>query len=65
MIFEWLVMYRFFNASAVLKTVESLGVSAVKLSEQYRTKLQHELKNLNFPYRPDAVSMLFLHTSEQ
>ncbi|XP_074531963.1 DNA primase large subunit [Halichoeres trimaculatus] len=37
----------------LLKTVENLGVSYVKLSDQYKSKLENELKNLNFPYRPD------------
>lgn len=35
----------------LLKTIENLGVSYVKQSEQYTTKLENELKNLNFPYR--------------
>uniref|UniRef100_A0AAQ5ZZH6 DNA primase large subunit n=1 Tax=Amphiprion ocellaris TaxID=80972 RepID=A0AAQ5ZZH6_AMPOC len=35
----------------LLKTVENLGVSYVKLSEQYTKKLDQESKNLNFPYR--------------
>ncbi|XP_017268330.1 DNA primase large subunit [Kryptolebias marmoratus] len=39
----------------LLKTVENLGVSYVKQSEQYKQKLEKELKNLNFSYRPDAV----------
>ncbi|XP_054874784.1 DNA primase large subunit [Amphiprion ocellaris] len=38
----------------LLKTVENLGVSYVKLSEQYTKKLDQESKNLNFPYRADA-----------
>ncbi|XP_061816847.1 DNA primase large subunit [Nerophis lumbriciformis] len=38
----------------LLKTVENLGVSYVKLSEQYIKKLDIEFKNLNFPYRADA-----------
>ncbi|XP_077438264.1 DNA primase large subunit [Vanacampus margaritifer] len=38
----------------LLKTVENLGVSYVKLSEQYIKKLDSEFKNLNFPYRVDA-----------
>lgn len=46
-----------FNATVVLKTVENLGVSHVKVSDQYRGKLESQLKTLNFPYRPDAVSM--------
>lgn len=44
------------DATAVLKTVENLGVSHVKLTEQYVSKLEKELKALNFPYRPEAVS---------
>lgn len=39
----------------LLKTVETLGVSYVKLSEQYSNKLVNESKSLNFPYRPEAV----------
>lgn len=38
----------------LLKTVENLGVSYVKLAEQYSKKLENELKNLNFPYRSDT-----------
>lgn len=38
----------------LLKTVENLGVSYVKLSEQYLNKLSLECRNLNFPYRPEA-----------
>ncbi|KAF3708321.1 DNA primase large subunit [Channa argus] len=38
----------------LLKTVENLGVSYVKQSEQYSTKLEKEFKNLSFPYRPDT-----------
>uniref|UniRef100_A0AAX7U9W9 DNA primase large subunit n=1 Tax=Astatotilapia calliptera TaxID=8154 RepID=A0AAX7U9W9_ASTCA len=47
----------------LLKTVENLGVSHVKLTEPYRRKLESQLKALNFPYRPDAVSMfpILLH----
>ncbi|XP_026164251.1 DNA primase large subunit [Mastacembelus armatus] len=37
----------------LLKTVENLGVSYVKLSEQYTKKLENESKNLNFPHRLD------------
>nr|XP_057915095.1 DNA primase large subunit [Doryrhamphus excisus] len=37
----------------LLKTVENLGVSYVKLSDQYIKKLNHEIKNLNFPYRAE------------
>lgn len=45
------------NATAVLKTIETLGVSYVKLSEQYKKKLEAESKNLNFPYRSETVSI--------
>ncbi|XP_053188936.1 DNA primase large subunit [Scomber japonicus] len=38
----------------LLKTIENLGVSYVKQSEQYSHKLQTEIKNLNFPYRPES-----------
>lgn len=38
----------------LLKTVENLGVSYVKLSDQYSNKLESEFKNLNFPYRSEA-----------
>lgn len=44
-------------ATAVLKTVETLGVSYVKLSEEYKKKLESEFKNLNFPYRSETVSI--------
>lgn len=46
----------YFLAPAVLKTVENVGVSYVKLSEQYTKKLDSESKNLNLPYRPESVS---------
>ncbi|MEQ2228050.1 DNA primase large subunit [Ilyodon furcidens] len=39
----------------LLKTVENLGVSNVKYSEQYSTKLEHELKTLNFPYKTEVA----------
>lgn len=51
--------YYYFFASAVLKTVENVGVSYVKLSEPYTKKLDHESKNLNLPYRPESVSLFF------
>ncbi|XP_035029424.1 DNA primase large subunit [Hippoglossus stenolepis] len=35
----------------LLKTIENLGVSHLKLSEDYKRKLETESKNLNFPYR--------------
>ncbi|XP_028279149.1 DNA primase large subunit [Parambassis ranga] len=38
----------------LLKTVENLGVSYVKLSENYLSKLESESKNLNFPYKPES-----------
>ncbi|XP_040033779.1 DNA primase large subunit [Gasterosteus aculeatus] len=38
----------------LLKTVENVGVSYLKGSDQYSNKLVSELKSLNFPYRPDA-----------
>ncbi|KAM9804335.1 DNA primase large subunit [Neosynchiropus ocellatus] len=38
----------------LLKTVENLGVSYVKLSEQYDKKLVQEFKTLNFPYRAET-----------
>ncbi|TMS04698.1 DNA primase large subunit [Larimichthys crocea] len=38
----------------LLKTIENLGVSYVKLSEQYSKKLEAEFKTLSFPYRPEA-----------
>ncbi|XP_056148046.1 DNA primase large subunit [Lampris incognitus] len=37
----------------LLKTVENLGVSYFKMSEQYTNKLRSELSTLNFPYRSD------------
>lgn len=45
------------NATAVLKTIETLGVSYVKLSEQYKKKLETQFKALNFPYRSEMVSI--------
>ncbi|CAN9499901.1 unnamed protein product [Ophioblennius macclurei] len=41
----------------LLKTVETLGVNHVKLSEQYTNKLTRESKSLNFPYRPEDGSL--------
>uniref|UniRef100_A0A1A8EWW6 DNA primase large subunit n=1 Tax=Nothobranchius korthausae TaxID=1143690 RepID=A0A1A8EWW6_9TELE len=38
----------------LLKTVENLGVSYMKQSEQYSKKLDSELKTLNFPYRSEV-----------
>lgn len=51
-----------FNATAVLKTIENLGVCHVKLSEQYTKKLEAEFKTLSFPYRAEAVSMFSMTT---
>ena len=45
----------------MLKTVENLGVSYVKGSEQYLQKLHKEFSNLNFPYKND-VSIVPLFT---
>lgn len=39
----------------VLKTVENLGVSYVKNSEQYTKKLEAEFSSLNFPFRTELV----------
>lgn len=42
----------FLNLSPlVLKTVENLGVSYVKGTEQYQSKLEAELRKLKFSYR--------------
>ncbi|XP_070697326.1 DNA primase large subunit [Pempheris klunzingeri] len=38
----------------LLKTIENLGVSHVKLSDQYTKKLEAESKALNFPYRSEV-----------
>ncbi|KAM4607039.1 DNA primase large subunit [Polymixia lowei] len=38
----------------LLKTVENLGVSYVKSSEQYTKKLYTEFSNLNFPHKTEA-----------
>ncbi|XP_059214789.1 DNA primase large subunit [Centropristis striata] len=38
----------------LLKTIENVGVSYVKQSENYMKKLEYELKALNFLYRADA-----------
>lgn len=38
----------------LLKTIENLGVSYVKHVEQYKKKLETEIKALNFPYRAAA-----------
>ncbi|XP_076021141.1 DNA primase large subunit [Genypterus blacodes] len=38
----------------LLKSIENLGVSFVKASEQYTKKLDQESKNLQFPYRSDT-----------
>ncbi|KAJ8250377.1 hypothetical protein COCON_G00222990 [Conger conger] len=39
----------------LLKTVETLGVSYVKGSEDYIRKLNAEISNLSFPYRAEAT----------
>lgn len=39
----------------VLKTVENLGVSCVKNSEQYTKKLDAEISSLNFPQKAELV----------
>ncbi|XP_072264568.1 DNA primase large subunit [Pyxicephalus adspersus] len=36
----------------ILKSIENLGVSYVKGSVEYNTKLENELRKLKFPYRP-------------
>ncbi|XP_060943494.1 DNA primase large subunit [Limanda limanda] len=38
----------------LLKTIENLGVSYLKGSDDYKKKLNNESKNLNFPYRLEA-----------
>ncbi|XP_047460062.1 DNA primase large subunit [Mugil cephalus] len=38
----------------LLKTIENLGVSHVKLSEPYKLKLYNEFRALNFPYRSET-----------
>lgn len=35
----------------MLKTVENLGVSYVRNSDQYNSKLESELRKLKFPYK--------------
>ncbi|KAL7889713.1 hypothetical protein AOLI_G00019710 [Acnodon oligacanthus] len=47
----------------LLKTVENLGVSFVKMSEQYSKKLHAEISGLNFPYRAE-VDELNLNKSQ-
>lgn len=37
--------------SPVLKVVENLGVSYVRSSDSYKTKLEFELRKLKFPYK--------------
>uniref|UniRef100_A0A3B1K2V8 DNA primase large subunit n=1 Tax=Astyanax mexicanus TaxID=7994 RepID=A0A3B1K2V8_ASTMX len=39
----------------LLKTVENLGVSYVKTTEQYTKKLHAEISNLNFPHKAEVV----------
>ena len=46
------ILSLFLNLSPlVLKTVENLGVSYVKGTEQYQSKLEAELRKLKFSYR--------------
>ncbi|XP_047668897.1 DNA primase large subunit isoform X2 [Tachysurus fulvidraco] len=40
----------------LLKTVENLGVSYVKTTEQYKKKLQTEFSSLGFPHREELIS---------
>lgn len=39
----------------VLKVVENLGVSCVKMTEQYTKKLHTEFSSLGFPYKLEMV----------
>ncbi|ELW65563.1 DNA primase large subunit [Tupaia chinensis] len=39
------------NSGALLKSVENLGVSYVKGTEQYQSKLEAEIRKLKFSYR--------------
>lgn len=48
----------------LLKTIENLGVSYVKQSDQYTKKLESELKNLNFPYRAEVEGKVHSGPSE-
>lgn len=48
----------------LLKTIENLGVSYVKQSEQYTKKLENEFKNLNFPYRVEVEGKVHSGPSE-
>lgn len=41
----------FFFFPPVLKVVENLGVSYVRSSDSYKTKLGAELRKLKFPYK--------------
>ncbi|XP_018604760.1 DNA primase large subunit [Scleropages formosus] len=40
----------------LLKTVENLGVTHIKTSEDYSKKLHAEISSLNFPHRTEAVA---------
>lgn len=48
----------------LLKTIENVGISYVKQSEQYSKKLENELKNLNFPYRVEVEGKVHSGPSE-
>ncbi|XP_049337594.1 DNA primase large subunit [Astyanax mexicanus] len=43
----------------LLKTVENLGVSYVKTTEQYTKKLHAEISNLNFPHKAEVDEASF------
>lgn len=46
------ILFFFLNVfPLVLKTVENLGVSYVKGTEQYQSKLEAEIRKLKFSYR--------------
>lgn len=45
----------FILALAVLKSVENLGVSYVKTTEQYKKKLHTEFSGLGFPHKEEVV----------
>ena len=44
----------------MLKTVENLGVSHLKGSEQYTQKLDKEFQNLHFPYKTDVSNVSYV-----
>ncbi|CAI9598805.1 unnamed protein product [Staurois parvus] len=41
----------------ILKSIENLGVSYLKGSLDYNSKLENELKRLKFPYRPPQIDI--------